>query len=314
MNAIVSNAIIPMADTAKYARAIAASKAVRWDIDNDVIRGRRFDVAKKYLPDGLSLVQEMALSEAEMRFASQIQGRTYANVFGLVERFITAKLIDVSREHTLGDQNALEALVRFSDEEIKHQILFRRIEAMMAETMPAGYRFDVDSDAVARAVLAKSTWSVLVLTLHIELFVQLHYRQSIEPDNGLSELFKDVFLFHWKDEAQHSVLDELELKRHDATLSREERERAVGEFIDLVVAVDAILQVQAKADAAYFGANCGRKLQPAEAEQVGRHFLKAYRWQYIFSGAGHPRFQGIVKGLIGADQMVRIEAALGTLV
>ena len=54
--------------------------------------------------------------------------------------------------------------MRFSDEEIKHQILFRRIEAMMGETMPAGYRFDVDPDAVARAVLAqKSTWAVLVL-------------------------------------------------------------------------------------------------------------------------------------------------------
>ena len=72
--------------------------------------------------------------------------------------------------------------MRFSDEEIKHQTLFRRIEAMMGETMPAGYRFDVDPDAVARAVLAKGNWAVLVLTLHIELFVQLHYRQSIEPD------------------------------------------------------------------------------------------------------------------------------------
>jgi hypothetical protein len=307
------NAIIPLADSTKYARCIEASKAVRWDIDNDVIKGRRFDVAKKYLPDGLSLVQELALSEAEMRFASQIQGRTYANVFGLVERFITAKLIEVSRDHSLDDQKALEALVRFSDEEIKHQTLFRRIEAMMGETMPAGYRFDIDPDAVARAVLAKCTWAVLVLTLHIELFVQLHYRQSIEPDKGLSDLFKDVFLFHWKDEAQHAVLDELELKRHDATLSPEERDRAVGEFIELVVAIDSILQVQAKADAAYFSINCGRTLQGAEAEHVGRHFLKAYRWQYIFSGAGHPRFQGIVKGLIGEDQMKRIEAALGTL-
>jgi hypothetical protein len=51
----------------------------------------------------------------------------------------------------------------------------------------------------------------------------------------------------------------------------------------------------------------------AEAEQIGRHFLKAYRWQYIFSGAGHPRFQGILKGMIGDDGMKRIEAALGTL-
>jgi hypothetical protein len=307
------NAIVPLADSARYARCIEASKAVRWDIEKDVIKGRRFDVASKFLPDGLSLVRELALSEAEMRFVSQIQGRTYANVFGLVERFITAKLIDVSRQHALGDQSALEALVRFSDEEIKHQALFRRIEAMIGETMPAGYRFDVDPDGVAGVVLAKGTWAVLVLTLHIELFVQLHYRQSIEPDKGLSELFKDVFLFHWKDEAQHAVLDELELKRHDATLSTEQRERAVGEFIELVVAVDAILQAQAKADAAYFAVNCGRALQGDEAEDVGRHFLKAYRWQYIFSGAGHPRFQGIVKGLIGAAQMKRIEAALGTL-
>src|SRR4029079_15588037 len=127
-----------------------------------------------------SLLDGLPLSEAERRFASQIRGRTYANLFGLVERFITAKLLDVGGEHSLGDQQALEALVRFSDEEIKHQELFRRIEAMIGEVMPAGYRFDVDPDGVARAVLARSTWAVLVLTLHIELFVQLHYRESID--------------------------------------------------------------------------------------------------------------------------------------
>jgi hypothetical protein len=55
---------------------------------------------------------------------SQIQGRTYANVFGLVERFINAKVLELSHDHWFGDQ--LEALVRFSDEELKHQALFRR--------------------------------------------------------------------------------------------------------------------------------------------------------------------------------------------
>ena len=79
------------------------------------------------------------------------------------------------------------------------------------------------------------------------------------------------------------------------------------------MAVDSILQVQAKADAAYFAMNCGRTVQQAEADVVAGHFLKAYRWQYIFSGAGHPRFQSIVKGMIGEGQMKRIEAALGTL-
>ena len=268
------NAISPSADTAKYLRCIEASKAGRWELDRDVIRGRDFDTRTKFLPDGLSLVHELALPDAEARLISQIQGRTYANVFGLVERFITAKLIEVGRDHTLGDQHALEALVRFSDEEIKHQAMFRRIEEMIGGVMPAGYRFDVDPDAVARAVLSRSTWSVLMLTLHIELFVQLHYRESIAPDRVLSDLFKDVFLHHWQDERQHAVLDELELKRLDATLGEEERDRGVDDFIDLVSAVDALLQVQAASDASYFATVCGRRLETAEAEAIGRHFLK----------------------------------------
>ena len=307
------NAISPSADTAKYPRCIEASKAGRWELDRDVIRGRTFDTRTKYLPDGLSLVRELPLPDAEARLISQIQGRTYANVFSLVDRFITAKLIEVGRDHTLGDQHALEALARFSDEEIKHQAMFRRIEQMIGGVMPAGYRFDIDADAVARAVLSRSTWSVLVLTLHIELFVQLHYRESIAPDRDLSALFKDVFLHHWMDERQHAVLDELELKRLDAMLDDEERDRGVDDFIDLVSAVDALLQVQATSDAAYFSTVCGRRLATAEADAIGRHFLKAYRWQYILSGASHPHFQRILKSLVTGAQLARITAAVGTL-
>ena len=154
--------------------------------------------------------------------------------------------------------------MRFSDEELKHQALFRRIDDMIGETLPDGYHFDVDPDAVASAVLGKSTWAVLALTLDIELFTQLHYRQSIESDGDLSELFKDVFLYHWKEESQHAILDELELKRHDAGLSTDERDQAVDEFIELVGAVDGILQAQAAADARYFAANCGRGVDQEE--------------------------------------------------
>ena len=118
----------------RYARCIRASKRVRWDIDKDVIRGRRFNKTNKFLPDALSMADAFTtLSEEEKRFASQIQGRTYANMFGLVERFINAKVLELSNEHWLGDQVALEALVRFSDEELKHQELFRLVDMMVAE-------------------------------------------------------------------------------------------------------------------------------------------------------------------------------------
>lgn len=298
----------------QYQRCINASKRVRWEIDKDVIRGRSFDRSQKYLPDGLSLVAEFTtLSEDEKRFVSQIQGRTYANIFGLVERFINAKVLEVSRDHWFGDQVALEALVRFSDEELKHQELFRRINDLVGETLPAGYRFDIDPNAVAGAVLSKGTWAVLALTLDIELFTLLHYRQSIDPDGELSELFKDVFLYHWKEESQHAILDELELKRADAGLTPAERDQAVNELIELVAAVDGILQAQAASDALYFTANCGRAVGEAEAETIKAAFLKAYRWQYIHSGAGHTAFQKALSSLITEDQGRRIEAALATL-
>ena len=182
-----------------YAHCLAASKRIRWDIDRDVIRGRAIDLSKKFLPDGLSKIDGLPfLSGDERRFISQIQGRTYANMFGLVERFIGAKMLEVSRDHWLGNQLALEALVKFTDEELKHQELFRRIDSMMAEVMPAGYRFLPEPNEVAGLVLGKSSWAVLGLTCDIELFTQAHYRQSIEPDAELSVLWKDVFLFHWK--------------------------------------------------------------------------------------------------------------------
>jgi hypothetical protein len=308
------NAIDRISPSERYARCVETSKRVRWDIDGDVIRGRRFDAAHKFLPDGLSLADAFAtLSAGEKRFVSQIQGRTYANIFGLVERFINAKVLELSHDHWFGDQVALEALVRFSDEELKHQALFRRIDAMVGEVLPDGYRFDIDPNDVARAVLGKGTWAVLALTLDIELFTQLHYRQSIDPDSELSELFKDVFLYHWREESQHAILDELEWVRHDAGITAEERDRAVDEFIELVDAVDGILQAQAKADAGYFAMKCGRAIDETEVYAIEAAFLKAYRWQYIHSGAQHPQFGKVLSSLITESQGQRIAAALAAL-
>src|SRR5437588_5338125 len=268
------NTLNKISDSARYARCIQTSKRVRWDLDEDVIRRRHFDTAQKFLPDGLSLADAFTtLSADEKRFVSQIQGRTYANTFGLVERFINAKILELTHDHWFGDQVALEALVRFSDEELKHQALFRRIETMIGDVLPDGYRFDVDPDAVAHAVLGKSTWAVLALTLDIELFTQLHHRQSIDPDAELSELFKDVFLYHWKEEAQHAIVDELEWVRHDLGLTAEKRDLAVDEVIELVAAVDGILQAQATADAGYFAARCGRTVEEAEARAIEAAFL-----------------------------------------
>jgi hypothetical protein len=316
MNAAIQESTGQMETTTqRYAKCIAASKRIRWDIDQDVIRNRKFDFDKKFMPDGLSKVRELTfLQPAEMRFLSQVQGRTYANIFGLVEPYIGAMILEISKHHWLGDQVALEALVRFTDEELKHQELFRRLDQMAAAGMPAGYSFKPQPNDVASAVLSKSTWAVLGLTLDIELFTQAHYRSSIDPDPNLSDLWKDVFLFHWKEESQHAILDEMEWRREHARLDEAQRDQGVTELIELVGAVDGIVQMQAAADADYFVLCTGRKFSSTEKAAIGDLLLKAYRWQYIVSGVQEPRFGEVLKALVTPPQMERIGKALAPIV
>jgi len=301
--------------TDRYARMVKASKKDEWQIDRDLLKGRSFDFSRKFLPDGLSQVDRLPfLSEGDARLLSQIQGRTYAYIFGLVERFISTKMIDLSRAHAFGDQLALEALVRFSADEIKHQELFRRMETMIGSQLPPGYRQVADPNDVAQAVLAASTWSVLALTCHIELFVQSHYAESIGQDGELCPLFRDVFKFHWKDESRHVVLDELEWKNEHAKLSPAEREQAVDEFIALVAAVDGILQKQSESDSNYFVRNAARTFSAAEIGAIRSCVLSAYRWQYIISGVRHRYFGHLLASMTTPAQLSRIQDALAPIV
>ena len=297
--------------TTGYARCITASKKVRWDIDTDVIRGRTLDASRDFLPRGLSLVDALPfLTDRERRFMSQVQGRTYANLFAVVERYINASILELTRDHWLGDQSALEALVRFSDEELKHQELFRRMELLAAAVMPPGYRVVADGNSIASVVLGKSKWAVLALTCHIEIFTLVHYKKSI-ADEHAADLWKDVFLYHWKEESQHAILDELEWKRVDAKVTPAERERGVGDLIELVGAIDGVLQAQAQADSDYFIAQ--GDYSEAQQQAIRQNMLKAYRWQYIVSGVQEGSFVSLLKSMIPAEQFERVTTALGPL-
>jgi hypothetical protein len=88
---------------------------------------------------------------------------------------------------------------------------------------------------------------------------------------------------------------------------------AVDDLIALVGAVDGILQGQAAADARYFAAIAGTRFDAAQIERIQVGVLKAYRWQYIVSGAMEPRFQKVLFGAVDEAQGARIQAALAPL-
>jgi hypothetical protein len=314
MNVAVLSPTPELGRSARYAQIVRLSKKSEWQIDRDLLQDRQFDFSRKFLPDGLSHIDKLSFLPAQdARLLSQIQGRTYAYIFGLVERFISAKMLDQGRAHALDDQHALEALVRFTNDEIKHQELFRRVELAIGEQMTMGYRQMANPNDVARAVLAASTWSVLALTCHIELFVQSHYVESIVKGADLCPLFKDVFMYHWKDESQHVVLDEIEWKDEHARLSPEQRDQAVNDLIALVGAVDGILQAQSAADADYFARIASRQYSDEEVADIHSVVLGAYRWQYIISGVRHPHFVRLLSSMTTPAQIARIQSALAPI-
>jgi hypothetical protein len=187
------------------------------------------------------------------------------------------------------------------------------MELLAGADMPAGYRFLPDADDIAMFVLGKSTWGVLALTCFIEIFSQVHYRQSIEADDTLSPLFKDVFMYHWKEESQHAIIDELEWMREDVKLDKPARDAAVDDLIALVAGVDGVVQMQAQEDAAYFCQHMDRTLLHAEIAEVQAAMLDAYRWQYIVSGVEEPRFRSLLTSMIDEEQGQRIFAALAPI-
>ncbi len=113
-------------------------------------------------------------------------------------------------------------------------------------------------------------------------------------------------MFHWKEECQHATVDELEWRRLDAGTSAAARDVAIDELIELVGAVDGIVQAQAAADGDYFAATCGRDLRAFEADLVRQTLLEACRYQYILSGARHPHFACTLAELTTNAQLGRI--------
>ena len=72
-------------DAQRYAKTIEVSKRIRWDIDRAVLRGRRFDFGKKFLPDGLSMVGRLPFLSADekRRITRTIKGHMSVSGFAV---------------------------------------------------------------------------------------------------------------------------------------------------------------------------------------------------------------------------------------
>ena len=296
-----------------YTDCLQKSYRVNWKI-SDVIGGRHFDTTRRWLPAPLSGADRIAcLAPAEKLKLTQVEMGAYAHLFGYVEEFIAPKMVALARDFELRDREAFDALTNFAAEEVKHMTLFREVRAGVDATLGFPLALLPGASDVARAVLGKHTGAVLLLTAAIEWFTQLHYLTCFSDDASLDPFTRHIFRSHWLEESQHARVDHLETLRAFRHMTEAEKDRAVDDLIDLVGAVDGLLQAQARLDVQNLQSCLWRPLSEGERQEIYAGVLAAKRYTFIESGVTHPNFQELFGLVTTPAQQARVHAALGAV-
>ena len=185
-------------------------------------------------------------------------------------------------------------MLRFAEDESKHQELFRRSTALFEKGFGVRCGLIPAREEVARVVLSKSRLCTYLLTSMIEWFTQTHYIEHIRDRGELDGLFRDLIKYHWMDEAQHAKIDSLLIDEITTEISEEDRESAVDELIELGGAIDGLLSQQADLDLGSLEKAIGRALSDREKAEIKKSTHRAYRWTFLVSGLEHPNFVKIV--------------------
>ena len=206
----------PVRDTAAMRAASRRRSASAWDID-----ARRASAAasstspQTFLPDGLSKVDELDVPRAGRRAPPPEPGAgPHLRLHLRAGRALHQRQDARAAAATTG--SATRPRSRRWCASATRSSSTRSCSAasrtMIAARDAAGLLRRWPTRTTSRAPCSrKSTWAVLALTCHIELFTQSHYDQSIAPRRRTSRRCgRTCSCIHWKEECQHAMLDELE--------------------------------------------------------------------------------------------------------
>ena len=296
--------------TYSYADCLQKSYRVNWKI-GDVVDGRWFDPSRRWLPAQLSGADAItALSPEEKTKLNHVEMGAYAHLFGFVEEFIAPKVLTLARDFEIDQREAFDALANFAAEEVKHMNLFREVRGRIDEAVGFPLTLLPGEKDVARAVLSKHTGAVLLLTAAIEWFTQLHYLSGFNDNAALDPFTRHIFKSHWLEESQHARMDHLETLRAFKGVSDEDRQIAIEDLIDLVGAVDGLLQQQTTYDVENLERYLDRPLRAPARDEVYARVLHAKRYTFIESGVTHPNFAELFGAVTTSAQQEQVQKAL----
>lgn len=296
-----------------YASCIRGSEKVAWKIDAVMPPDTKIDFSRPFLPESLFSIEKLTcLTPAQRLMLNQISGNAYLNLFAFVEEYITAMAVQHAQAELFGDHLAVRALVRFAEEEAKHQQLFWRYCAAFERDFGHKCHLLGAAAEVAGVILSKGPLAVTLVTLHLELMTQAHYTESVYDNKNLDPLFCELLRHHWMEESQHARLDALELDKLLDISSPEQIATCFDEYMGLIDAFDGLLLAQSKLDLQTLSEALGHTFSEVDGATIVRSQHSAYRNTFLISGMTNKSFVETVR-MISAAAADRISAKAAEL-
>ncbi len=275
-----------------YSSLVTLSERACWKLDEIFPDDTVLDLTRPFLPERYMRTTGIpGLSAQELLRFNQISGHGYCHLFDVTEEFVVINCLAGATQRLHSDRSGMRAWMRVSDEEIKHQQLFRRFATTFARQLaiaPAAFPGTPD---VTSAVLQTSPIAVLLITLYLEASTLLHFMDAIRDDGGLEPAFVRMLKAHWQEESQHVKLDVLALADLIKTASPDEVDQSVEQFFAVLGAFDTwVIATQAQLDVQTLERTIGRPL--TDAQKTALLELRPLRYTFIELALQNPLLLG----------------------
>jgi len=272
-----------------------ASEKAAWSFEQ-AVADLDFDFSRRFLPIRLCGHTLPAwMTEADRLKLNQLRGYSYAHIFFVIEEFIIEQTCTTATKYVHVDNEAVSAIIKFADEEIKHQRMFAEMKTKLVN----GFGFTplgvTNKEALARAVCGHSEFSVYLLCLALEWLTQRHYLECYQDEErSLDQSFVNIFRLHWVEEVQHARIDAVLLDEMASKMSEDELTSALEEFRSLIQMLAVLLAEQSECDVQNFERYCG-PLSHAQREEILEQMHADWTWAFLVSGLSHRGFLAVYK-------------------
>ncbi len=274
-----------------YAKVIDASERVAWRVNEVFPAGGTLDFSKPFMPSAMFFGDSLEfLDDGEKLKLNQIFGNSYRYLFYFVEAYIVHMAMTHAEAELYGDDDNLRAMLRFAEEEVKHQQMFTRF----GEMFDGGFQSKCDHvdspQVVAQFILSKSPLAVSLVTLHLEIITQAHYVDCMRDRADLEPQFVSLFKHHWLEEAQHAKLDALEIVKIRKHATPEVVQQAIDDYFAIAGAFAELLANQGKLDVNSLERATGREFTSEQREKIAAVQSRAYQRAFLWSGVTNTAF------------------------